>query len=191
MLLSGRGEPQAERAEDAVRESGAALTVIRSAVFAQNFSEDFFLDGVLSGEVAFPAGDIPEPFADADDIADVAVAALTDDRHIGQLYDLTGPRLLTFADAVHEIAQATGREIRYLRVSIDEYAAGALASGAPPALVKVLTDVFTQVLDGRNAHLGDGVQRALGRPPKDFADYARDAAASGAWETSLTAGAIR
>jgi len=157
-------------------------------LFAQNFSEAFLADDVLRGEVAFPAGYIGEPFVDADDIADVAVAALTDDRHIGELYDLTGPRLLTFADAVHEIAQATGREIRYLPVSLEDYAAMALASGAPPALVEVLTDVFAQVLDGRNAYVTDGVQRALGRPPKDFADYARDAAASGVWETSLTAG---
>ena len=90
VLLSGRGEPEAERAEQAVRDTGADLTILRSTWFMQNFSEDYMLDHVLSGEVRLPAGDVPTPFLDADDIADVAVAALTDSRHVGKLYELTG-----------------------------------------------------------------------------------------------------
>jgi uncharacterized protein YbjT (DUF2867 family) len=187
VLLAGRGEPEGEEAEDAVRASGAALTIVRSTWFAQNFSEDYWRDAVLSGEVALPAGEVPEPFVDADDIADVAVAALTDDRHIGELYELTGPRLLTFADAVDEIARATGREIRYVPVSIEDFAAAAAAEGVDREVIELLTYLFGEVLDGRNARLADGVQRALGREPRDFSDYARDAAASGVWDP----GAIR
>jgi uncharacterized protein YbjT (DUF2867 family) len=182
VLVAGRGEPEAERAEDAVRESGAELTIVRSTWFAQNFSEDYWREGILNGELALPAGDVPEPFVDADDIADVAVAALTDDRHIGELYTLTGPRLLTFAEAVDEIARATGRGIGYVRVSIDEFAAAAAAQGVPPEFVELLGYLFSEVLDGRNAHVTDGVQRALGREPRDFSDYVRDAAASGVWD---------
>jgi uncharacterized protein YbjT (DUF2867 family) len=181
VLLGGRGEPEAELAEDAARESGADLTIVRSTWFAQNFSEDYWREGILNGELALPAGDVPEPFVDADDIADVAVAALTDDRHIGEVYTLTGPRLLTFGEAVEEIARATGREIAYVRISIDEFAAAAAAQGVPPEFVELLTYLFSEVLDGRNAHLTDGVQRALGREPRDFRDYARDAAATGVW----------
>jgi uncharacterized protein YbjT (DUF2867 family) len=169
-----------------VRESGADLTIVRSTWFAQNFSEDFWRDLVVRGEVALPAGDVPEPFVDADDIADVAVAALTDDRHIGELYELTGPRLLTFADAVDEIARATGREIRYVPISIEDFAVAAAAEGVPSEMVDLLTYVFSEVLDGRNAHLADGVQRALGREPRDFSDYALDAAASGVWDRGAT-----
>jgi len=120
----------------------------------------------------------------ADDIADVAVAALTEDGHVGRLYELTGPRLLTFAEAVHEIAEATGREIRYVPVSIDEYATAATGQGVPDEVIDILTYLFGEVLDGRNAHLADGVQRALGREPRDFADYARTAAATGVWSPS-------
>jgi len=189
VLLSGRGEPEAEEAEQAVRASGAELTIVRSAWFAQNFSEDFLLDGVLGGVVALPAGDTPEPFVDADDIADVAVAALTDDRHIGRRYELTGPRLLTFAEAVEEIARATARDIRFLPVSIEEYAAAAEQHGVPAAAVDLITYLFREVLDGRNAHLGDGVRRALGREPRDFARYARDAAASGVFDPDRRAAA--
>jgi uncharacterized protein YbjT (DUF2867 family) len=181
VLLAGRGEPEAELAEQAVRDSGAELTIVRSTWFAQNFSEDYMLDYVLRGEVALPAGDVPEPFVDADDIADVAVAALTEDGHEGQLYELTGPRLLTFAEAVDEIATASGREIRYVPVSLEEHAAAAAEQGVPGEFIDLLTYLFGEVLDGRNAHLTDGVQRALGRGPRDFSEFARDAAATGVW----------
>jgi uncharacterized protein YbjT (DUF2867 family) len=142
---------------------------------------------VEAGEVALPAGDTPEPFVDADDIADVAVAALTDDRHIGEVYELTGPRLLTFAGAVQEISRAVGREISYVPISIEEFAAASAEQGVPSDVVEMLTYVFGEVLDGRNAHLSDGIQRAVGREPRDFADYARDAAATGVWDRPAVA----
>jgi uncharacterized protein YbjT (DUF2867 family) len=181
VLLSGRGEEEAERVEQAVRDAGAELTILRSTWFAQNFSESFWLEEILGGEMALPAGDMPEPFVDADDIADVAVAALTDDRHIGQIYELTGPRLLTFADAVNEIGRAAGREIRYVPASLEDYAAAAAQQGVPGDVIELLTYLFAEVLDGRNAHVADGVQRALGREPRDFGDYARHTAATGIW----------
>jgi uncharacterized protein YbjT (DUF2867 family) len=184
VVMSGRGEEEADRVEQAVRDSGAELTVLRSTWFAQNFSEEYWREYVLDGEVALPAGDTPEPFVDVDDLADVAVAALTDDRHIGQVYELTGPRLLTFAQAVEEISWATGGEIRYAPISIPEFAAAAADQGVPGEFIDLLTYLFGEVLDGRNAHLADGVQRALGREPKDFADFARDAAATGVWNPS-------
>jgi uncharacterized protein YbjT (DUF2867 family) len=181
VLLAGRGEPEAEEAEQAVRDSGAELTVLCSAWFSQNFSENYFLDLVLEGEVAVPAGDIEEPFVDAEDVADVAVAALTEERHIGELYELTGPRLLSFAEAVQEIADATGREIHYAPVPLDAFAAELAAGSYPRDVVELLTYLFGEVLDGRNAHLTDGVERSLGRTPRDFRDYARKTAATGVW----------
>jgi uncharacterized protein YbjT (DUF2867 family) len=179
--LSGRNEPEAELAAQAVRDTGAEVTTLRSTWFGQNFSESYFLDGLLAGELALPAGKTPEPFVDADDAAEVAVAALTDDGHVGEVYELTGPRLLTFTDAVGEIAQATGREIRYVPVSLEEFATGLDEQGVPGDWIELLVYLFQEVLDGRNAHLADGVQRALGREPNDFADYARRTAATGVW----------
>ena len=146
--VDGRGEPEADMGEEAVRDSGADLTVLRPAWFSQNFSEDYLLEHVLSGEVALPAGDTPEPFVDADDIADVAVAALTQNGHVGQVYELTGPRLLTFAEAVHEIAGATGREIRYVPISIDEHATAAAELGVPGEFIDLLTYLYGEILDG-------------------------------------------
>ena len=180
VLLSGRGEPQCYPAERAVRESGAAFTVLRCAWFAQNFSEGQMLPAVLAGEVAFPAGNITEPFVDIDDTADVAVAALTSRAHDGKIYELSGPRLITFDEVVTEIGKAIGREIRYVPVSSDEYAQ-VLAQFVPAEQVTFLKELFEFILDGHNAYLSDGVQQALGRKPNDFRDFVRDAAAAGAW----------
>lgn len=182
VLLSGRGEEEAQRAERAVQEVGAEWTIVRSSWFNQNFSESFFLEPVLGGEVALPAKDVREPFVDANDIADVVVAALTEEGHGGRLYELTGPRLLTFAEAVGEISRAAGREVRYVPVSVEQFASTLSRDGVPPEAVELLTCLFTEVLDGRNAHISDGVRRALGRQPWDFAEYAREAAATGVWD---------
>jgi uncharacterized protein YbjT (DUF2867 family) len=181
VLLSGRGEAGALAAEDAVQTSDADWTIVRSSFFDQDFSEAFLLEPILAGEVVFPAGDTAEPFIDADDVAEVVVAALTDDRHIGELYEVTGPRLLTFADAVAEIAAATGRDVRYVPVSADEFAAGMLDAGLAEDEVRDYTELFRTILDGRNSYLGDGVQRALGCEPRDFREYARATAATGVW----------
>jgi uncharacterized protein YbjT (DUF2867 family) len=181
VLLSGRGEPEAQRAEQVLQESGADWTIVRCSWFSQNFSEGAFVEQVLAGEVALPAGPAPEPFVDVEDIADVAVAALTEDGHAGQLYELTGPRLLRFDEAVAEIAEATGRPVRYVPISNDEFMGGLARVGVPDDVRSLLAFLFTEVLDGRNAYLTDGVQRALGRDPRDFADYARRTAAAGVW----------
>jgi uncharacterized protein YbjT (DUF2867 family) len=182
VLLSGRGEEEARRAELAVQGVDAEWTIVRSRFFSQNFSESFFLEPILGGELALPVDGVAEPFVDAEDIADVAVAALTEDGHAGQLYELTGPRLLTFAEAVEEISLASGREIRYVPVSVEQFASALSRDRVPSEVVELLTYLFTEVLDGRNARLTDGVRRALGRKPRDFADYAREAAATGVWD---------
>jgi len=182
VLLSGRGEEEAQRAERAVQSAGAEWTVVRCSWFSQNFSEGYLREPVIAGEVALPAGDVPEPFVDVEDIADVATAALTEDGHAGRVYELTGPRLLTFADATAEIAAASGRPLGFVRVPIDAYAAAAAQQGVPDDIVGLLRYLFTEVLDGRNAHVADGVQRALGRPPRDFGEFAQRAAAAGAWD---------
>lgn len=181
VLLSGRGEEEAERAEQVVQAADAEWTIVRCSWFDQNFSESFLVEPVQAGTVALPAGDVPEPFVDVEDVADVAAEALTEDGHAGQVYELTGPRLLTFEDAIGEIAAATGRPLRFVSVSTDEYASAAAAEGVPEDVVWLTTYLFSEVLDGRNASLADGVQRALGREPRDFRDYVRKAAATGVW----------
>ena len=126
--------------------------------------------------------DVAEPFVDVEDIADVAVAALTEKGHTGRLYELTGPRLLSFEQAIREIASATGRDISYQPTSAQDYRAALEEAQLPPDLIWLIDYLFTTVLDGRNAMIAHGVREALNRPPRDFADYARRTAASGAWD---------
>ncbi|HYG68110.1 MAG TPA: NAD(P)H-binding protein [Anaeromyxobacteraceae bacterium] len=187
VLLSGRGEPEALRCEALVRDSGAEWTIVRSSWFAQNFSESFFLEPILAGEVALPVGDVREPFVDADDVADVAAAALLEDGHAGEVYEVTGPRLLTFAEAIETIAQATGRRVRFTSIPLEAYTSALADAGLPPGLVSLVGYLFREVLDGRNASVTDGVSRALGRAPRDFGEYARRVAATGVWSVASAA----
>jgi len=184
VLLTGRGEGEAQRAEREVQDTGADVTIVRCAWFMQIFSEDYLLDPILAGEVVLPADDGQlDPFVDADDIADVAVAALTEPGHAGQVYELTSPRLLSFPEAIAEIAKASGRDITYVPVSVEDYATGAAEHGVPAELVEFLTYLFSDVL-GNKAYVTDDVQRALGRPARDFTDYASRTAATGIWTPS-------
>ena len=186
VLLSGRGEEGARQAEVRVQNSGAHWTLVRCAFFDQNF-EEAFVDAVRHGILAVPGGDTAEPFLDADDIADVVFAALTEDGHIGQLYELTGPRLLTFSDVAAELGAAVGHDVQYVPVTPGEFAADLVTVGFPEEEAVPISELFAEVLDGRNTYLTDGVQRALGRSPRDFAEYARDAASSGVWNLEVAA----
>ena len=183
VLLSGRGEAEAQACESIVMNSGMQWTVVRASWFNQNFSEGAFIDMVHAGQISLPAGDMLEPFVDVDDIADIAMAALIDCRHHGEVYEVTGPRLLTLQDIANTLSKATGRTITYNEIPHDAFVAGVAESGAPEDVVWIMDYLFSTVLDGRNAYLTDGVERALGRPAKDFVDYAYDAAATGVWRS--------
>ncbi len=183
VLLAGRGEREAEAAEEAVRQSGAQWTIVRASWFDQNFSEGMLLNAVRSGVIALPGGTVLEPFVDVEDIADVAVAALLEPGHEGRTYDVTGPRLMAFAEAAEELAAAAGHPVAYLDINTDEFIDGAVADGVPMPVAQALAVMFDSVLDGRNSHLGNGVQEALGHGPRDFTAFAERAAADGAWST--------
>jgi uncharacterized protein YbjT (DUF2867 family) len=180
VLLSGRGEPGAQRAEAALHSSGLDWSIVRASWFNQNFSEGYLLDGVIEGRISLPAGPVPEPFIDVGDIADVVTATLTEERHRNRLYEVTGPMALTFEEAVSEIAAATGLPVLYEQISPEAFAA-ALRPHLPEDLVSLLIELFTVVLDGRNMAVAHGVEEALGRPPREFRDWARSTAATGVW----------
>ncbi len=181
VLLSGRGEEGAQRSEEALKAAGIGYTILRASWFCQNFSEGAFVGPLIAGRLGLPAGDIREPFIDADEIADAAVAALTDIRHRNKIYELTGPRALTFHEAVAEIAAAADRPIEYEQVSMADFKDGLAAAGMPEPIVALLEELFGQVLDGRNSEVMGGVTEILGRPARDFSQYARETAATGLW----------
>ncbi|MET7719049.1 NAD(P)H-binding protein [Streptomyces sp. NPDC005407] len=167
--------------ERAVQESGAEWTVLRPNWFAQNFDEGVLLDGVVSGELALPAGHGREPFVDAADVAAVATAALLDEGHAGQVYELSGPRAITIEDAVRDISRATGRTIRYRPVTHQAYVDELVSYEVPQDYALFVADLVAQIRDNRNATPTDTVQRVLGRAPRDFSDFVKAAAATGVW----------
>ncbi|MDF1737892.1 MAG: NAD(P)H-binding protein [Verrucomicrobiales bacterium] len=182
VLLSGRGEEEAQRCERLVLDSGIPATVVRCGWFNQNFSESFFRDLLMSGTLAVPNASVGEGYIDADDIADVATAALTGEGHEGQIYELTGPELLTFRDIAVIFHEVTGRELNVVDVSREDFVEGLEAAQLPEGMVQLVDYLFNEVLDGRNASLGNGVQRALGRPPRDFRSFLQKAHLSGAFD---------
>ncbi|WP_030861293.1 NmrA family transcriptional regulator [Streptomyces sp. NRRL S-37] len=183
VLLSARGEDQALPTEEALRASGADWTVVRAAWFAQNFSEGPLAAEVRGGELVFPAGEVAEPFVDVRDVAEVVVGAVTGgERYAGRTLSVTGPRLLTWGEAVAEIAAATGRPLAYRAVPARDYGEALAGLGVPPKEAGFLTELFGTLLDGRNARVEDGVRRVLRREPRDFAEFVAEGAGAGVWK---------
>lgn len=181
VLLSGRGEDGAQRAEGVLKQSGLDWNIVRSGWFAQNFSEGFMQQGIAAGTLALPAGNTPEPFIDVDDIADVVVALLTTSDKRNQLFEVSGPEALTFALCMQIISDVTGKSVQYVDIPIDAFISELDALGADNDVQWLMRELFTVVFDGRNSLPVDGVQQVLGRPATDFFAYAYKAAASGAW----------
>lgn len=189
VLLSGRGEEEAQASERVVAASGLRWTVVRSGWFAQNFSEGEFVHMVLNGDITLPARNVPEPWIDINDLADVAIAALTEPGHDGEIYEVTGPRAITLNEIATMISEATGRPVTYRDVPQESFLEDLKMAGLPDDLVWLLGYLFETVLDGRNSKVSDGVQRALGRPPADFRDFSQRLAARGVWDLDPQAAA--
>ena len=180
VLLSGRGEHHARMGEEAVLAAGVPTTRLRCAWFAQNFSEGYLRDPILSGVLPMPGGDVAEPILDVDDIAEVAAKALAYEGDESRFYELTGPRLMTWTEMAEALSDATGRLVRHVPISFEQFHEG-LAQGAGSYVADVFTAIARETLDGRNAQVADGVERALGRAPRDFVNFTQDAARAGAW----------
>ena len=185
VLLSAPGaetdDHPLKAAEQAVSGSDVGWTILRPNWFSQNFSESVWLPGVLQGTLSLPTGDGRTAFVDAEDIAEVAVSALTEDRHGGQTYELTGPRAISFGEAAGLIGEATGRTIRHADVDPEVFVQRQVPNGVPPDVARLLTGLFVDIRAGSGAALSDGVTRALGRPPRTFEAYVAETAAAGRW----------
>ena len=179
VLLSGRGEDGARRCEDILLASNVPTTIVRASWFAQNFTEGMLSDAAVTGVLALPAADVREPFIDVDDVAAVAVAALTDagSDHENRVHEVTGPESLTFAEVAAIMSETTGREIAYVPLGFDEFHA-AVAAEAGEAVATLLTELCRETFDGRNVLPTDGVAAALGRPPRDLRSVLQAAAAA-------------
>lgn len=182
ILLSGRGEKEAQVCEKIVMSTAINWTIVRASWFNQNFSESVFLEPILNGFVALPRAEAFEPFTDADDIADVVVEAIINDKHKGQIYELTGPRLLTFPQVIEEISKATGRNIEFQSLTLDENVKLLKEYKLPDDYIWLVNYLFTEVLDGRNASVTNDIEKVLGRKAKDFTEFVKETALTGIWD---------
>jgi uncharacterized protein YbjT (DUF2867 family) len=182
VLLSGKGETEAEACEDIVANSGLNYTLVRASWFNQNFSEGAFLDFVLDGVVALPMPEAEIPFVDADDIANVVSKVLIDDSYNGQTITVTGPQKRTFKEIVNIIAEAIDKPIQFVPISIDEFKKGMQQAGLPDSYVWLFGYLFKEVLGNpENQEVSDDVAKVLGRPAKDFETYAKETTVTGIW----------
>ncbi|WP_107984821.1 NmrA family transcriptional regulator [Rhodococcus sp. OK519] len=181
VLLSGRGEPAAEKAEESLSCSGLEWAVVRASWFAQNFSEGYLREPIRTRHLALPVGDVAEPFIDLDDLSEVAVAALTRADLLGRVFEVTGPRSLSFAEAVAAISLASGRAVTFETIGLEQFSEEMTAGGVPDGMVDLLSYLFSEVLDGRNRFVTGVVEEVLERPARDFAVFAAEAARTGAW----------
>jgi uncharacterized protein YbjT (DUF2867 family) len=187
VLLSGKGEKEAELCEEIVARSGLDYTLVRASWFNQNFSESFFLEPILDGKVALPMPEMKIPFVDADDIADVVVKVLLNDKHNGETYELTGPRTMNFEEVVHEIAQVSGRDIKYEAISIEQYISLMKEAGLPSNYIWLFKYLFKEVLGNeKNHYISSDVEKLLGRKATDFSEFAHKTAASGIWNPVIS-----
>ncbi|MGV0837045.1 NmrA family NAD(P)-binding protein [Mycolicibacterium thermoresistibile] len=195
VLLSGRGADtwgdtsfglDMRDAEAAVRGSALQWTILRANNFNQNFDEDTFYAPLRSGELALPAGEVPEPFIDIDDVADVATTVLTDPaQHTRVTYELSGPRAIAFEEAAKLISRACGQPIAYKQVSAEEYTVMLVERGLSEHVAHDIAEMF--VMMGRGLITGtatvtDDVAAVLGRAPRSFEDYVVRMAAQGVWQ---------
>jgi len=188
VLLSGKGEVEAERCEQVVLNSGINTTVIRASWFNQNFSESFFLPPIQAGVVALPMAYLGAPYVDANDLADVAVKLLLSEGHQDRIYELTGPRLWNFEEITAAIAQATGRDLKFIPISLPEFVLALKEQGIPGDVVWLMEYLFTEVLDNPNNQIiTNAIEKLLGRKPIDFSEYVAETAKTGIWNPMVKA----
>src|SRR6478735_6523535 len=181
VLLSGRGEKEAGRCEQVIINSGLNWVVVQSSWFMQNFSENFLLDAVLNNEILLPEIKALEPFIDVDDLAEMIVKVLIDDKYDKQIYEFTGDELLSFKTATELIAAGTKRKISYTEMDMEAYAALLRSFMLPESYTWLIQYLFSEVLDGRNEFITNDVEKILNRKPVTFAAYVDKTLKTGIW----------
>ncbi|MFI5980641.1 SDR family oxidoreductase [Streptomyces sp. NPDC051555] len=155
--------------EDTLRESGLEWVILRPGGFASNAL--WWAESVRAHQVvAAPFGDVGVPIIDPTDIAAVAAACLLDDRHIGGIYELTGPQVITPRQQARAIASALGSPVRFHELTRDE-AKAAMTRSMPAELADDTLDILGSP-SPEEQRVSPDVQRVLDRAPRPFADWA-------------------
>ncbi|MFC5751575.1 NAD(P)H-binding protein [Actinomadura rugatobispora] len=156
--------------EDAVRQSGLIWTILRPGGFNSNAYA--WAETVRARRtVAAPFGDVGLPTVDPADIAEVAAAALREDGHAGQVYELTGPARTTPRQRAGAIGAALGEPVRFVEQTRDE-ARAEMLQFMPGPVVETTLDALGEPTPAER-RVSPHIEQVLGRPPRTFADWAR------------------
>ena len=187
VILSGKGEVEAQKCEQIVANSGLDYTLVRASWFMQNFSESFLLDPIIAGEIALPQANAKVPYVHTSDIAEVVVQSLVDDSHNGKTYELTGPQAMTFSEVIAKIATATGRDLQFIPISLEEYAQGMKAAGIPDDYAWLINYLFREVLGSKGSDLiSTDIEKVLGKDPRSFEQYIEETLMQGVWQNPVS-----
>ncbi len=182
VLLSGRGEEEASRIEDIALSSTIPTTVLRASWFAQNFSEGYFVEGVANGLLALPSKLVREPFIDTRDIAKAAAFALKDTSSNDNIYELTGPELLSFEDVANKFTKHLDQPVTFVYVPLEDYLNELQQFGVPSDEIELTRFLFDELLDGRNAYTTSDLNLLLGEQGTSFEQFIQHTKSSGVWQ---------
>jgi NAD(P)H dehydrogenase (quinone) len=168
----GLAAAEYREAEETLKQSGLAWTVLRDGPYSELHVVERFAPAVAEGRVIMSSGQGKAGFVSRDDVAAAAVAVLLSEegRHNGETYDISGPDLLSFPDAVSLVSEVTGREIEYVEVDDEAFAEHLRENGVPDLMVDALSGMGRAIREGYFAIATDQVQELTGSAPATLRD---------------------
>ena len=161
--------------DEAVRTSGIPYTILRPNFFMQDFTAFYGETIRTTGTIFLPLGDARVSHLDLRDLAEAAVAALTNDRHLNKTYDLSGPEALHTSEVAEQIGSAIGRVIQYQPISVAAMEASLREAGMDPWFAEGLAELYGWIRDsGLCSEVINAVEQLLGREAIPFRQFAID-----------------
>lgn len=182
LLGAGESEPIDEArwhhaADEVVRESGIPWVILKPNQYLQNFV-NFGTDHTVrtQGAIYLPYADAQVSNIDTRDLGEIAARIVTGDpaTHAGREYVLTGGAAHTMTQLADELSAVLGKPVRYIAVPEEPVRQGLTQAGMPATIVEAILGWFAFCRDGRAARVDPAAASLLGRPPRSYADFARD-----------------
>ena len=153
--------------------SGLAWTLLKPNFFMQNFLGSA---GTIKeqGKFFLPMAEGRTVMADVRDIGAVAAEVLTGSGHAGKSYEITGPEVLSFADAAERFTRVLGRKVEYVHVPMPAYRQTLARFLTNEWHLNAVCELFQEIADGQDLHIADSVQKLTGKPPRSLEQFIRD-----------------
>jgi uncharacterized protein YbjT (DUF2867 family) len=159
--------------EDVIRASGLSGKFVRAGSFMTNAYQ--WISTIKGEGVVYNAlgAGKAAPIA-PEDIAAVAVHALTDANPSVEVFEVTGSELLSVPEQVAILATALGKPIKSIDVPAESAVQGMLRAGLPAPVATAVAQSFAAIRDGRMAIVKDTVKQVTGKQPRTFQSWAQE-----------------